>query len=82
MSHSLDVYVRNSSGKPMAGVAVEITIDGIVCGGTLHEITDSGGCARFETASGFEDHREIACVGDRWFGPFLASDGSYTIRIE
>jgi hypothetical protein len=82
MSHSLDVYVRSSDGNPMIGVGVEVTINGIECGGSLHECTDDKGHAHFETASGFVDYRELTYVGDRWFGPFQFSGGCYTIRLE
>jgi hypothetical protein len=81
MGHSLDVYVRNSNGSPMVGVGIEMTIDGIVCGGSLHDCADDEGHVQFDTGSGFEDSRELAYVGDRWFGPFQISGGSYTIRL-
>ncbi len=82
MNHGLDVCVRNSNGKPMVGVGVEIFIDGIVCGGSLHGSTNNDGCAHFETADWLDDCREILYAGDRSFGPFQFPEGIYTIRLH
>ncbi len=82
MNHGLDVCVRNSSGNPIIGMGVRILVDGIVCGGSLHECTNKEGCAHFETADWLDDCREIMYAGDRWFGPYEFPEGIYTIRLD
>ena len=81
MGYSLDVYVQNGNGNPVADMGVEIAIDGIVCGGSLRGLTDGEGRAHFETGTGFEDRRRLAYAGDRRFGPFRLAGGLYTVEL-
>ncbi|HUO99038.1 MAG TPA: hypothetical protein VMU01_10235 [Rhizomicrobium sp.] len=82
MNQGLHVCVRSGSGNPMPGVGVQVLVDGIVCGGSLHECTSNDGCAHFKTAAWLDDCRQITYAGDRWFGPFEFPEGNYSIRLD
>ena len=82
MGHALDVQVIDRDENPVAGVEVEIVIDGFFTGGSLIEYTDDHGHAEFETADDYEDYRElkIKVRGDR-YGPYDTGGGAYTVQI-
>ena len=83
MSHSLSVQVLDADGELVAGVEVEMQIQGIWKGGTLSEYTNSSGHAEFETAADYEDHRRLSIeVKGQHFGPYHIGGGSYTVQLD
>ncbi len=82
MSHSLDVYVVDSEGEPVAGTKVKIIIAGFWQGGSLEEYTDDEGHAQFETAGDYEDSRELWInVRGEEYGPYEIGGGGWTINV-
>ncbi len=83
MGHNLDVQVLDSEENPIAGIKVTIVIEGIWKGGELREFTDEDGHAEFETASDYEDSRQLKIyVRDEKFGPYYISGGAYTVTLS
>lgn len=77
MGNRLDVYVLDSDGDPVTGCTVKIYIEGFWKGGSLEESTDDNGHAEFETASDYEDSRELHIqVRGETFGPYSIDGGA------
>lgn len=82
MSNSIDVFVQDGDGDPVAGKRVRITIKGFLSGGAIEEFTDDEGHAEFETAGDYEDSREFWIrVGDELWGPYEIGGGAFTVEL-
>lgn len=83
MGNRLDVYVLDSDGDPVMGCIVKIYIEGFWKGGLLEKFTDDGGHAELETASDYEDSRELRIqVRGETFGPYFIDGGAYTVTLD